>query len=115
MPHANRLNRNIVQCLQDFNIPLYLSTTVVEIHGRDRIEGVTVAPVNEHLQPLAEKSWYVPCDTLLLSIGLIPENELSRQLQLPIEPVTSGPVVISTIETSINGVFACCCPHSRSS
>lgn len=107
MPHANGLNRNIVQCLQDFNIPLYLSTTVVEIHGRDRIEGVTVAPVNEHLQPLAEKSWYVPCDTLLLSIGLIPENELSRQLQLRIDPVTSGPVVSSTMETSINGVLAC--------
>ncbi|MFO7032027.1 pyridine nucleotide-disulfide oxidoreductase [Limnospira fusiformis CCALA 023] len=107
MPHANGLNRNIVQCLQDFNIPLYLSTTVVEIHGRDRIEGVTVAPVNEHLQPLADQSWYVPCDTLLLSIGLIPENELSRQLQLRIDPVTSGPVVSSTMETSINGVFAC--------
>ncbi|EDZ91806.1 NAD(P)/FAD-dependent oxidoreductase [Limnospira fusiformis KN01] len=107
MPHANGLNRNIVQCLQDFNIPLYLSTTVVEIHGRDRIEGVTVAPVNEHLQPLADQSWYVPCDTLLLSIGLIPENELSRQLQLRIDPVTSGPVVSSTMETSMNGVFAC--------
>lgn len=107
MPHANGLNRNIVQCLQDFNIPLHLSTTVAEIHGRDRIEGVTVAPVNEQLQPIPEKSWYVPCDTLLLSIGLIPENELSRQLQLRIDPVTSGPVVSSTMETSINGVFAC--------
>lgn len=106
MPHANGLNRNIVQCLQDFDIPLHLSTTVAEIHGRDRIEGVTVAPV-EGFKPIPEKGWYIPCDTLLLSIGLIPENELSRQLRLRIDPVTNGPVVSSTMETSMDGVFAC--------
>ncbi|MFP4124551.1 MAG: NAD(P)/FAD-dependent oxidoreductase [Coleofasciculus sp.] len=107
MPHANGLNRNIVQCLHDFDIPLHLSTTVADIHGRDRVEKVTVAPVDENFTPNLEKSWDIPCDTLLLSIGLIPENELSRQLKLQIDPVTSGPVVNSTMETSMDGVFAC--------
>lgn len=107
MPHANGLNRNIVQCLHDFAIPLHLSTTVVEIHGHDRVEKVTVAPVDAALQPRLDQAWDVPCDTLLVSIGLIPENELSAQLRLRMDPVTRGPVVTSTMECSRDGVFAC--------
>ena len=107
MPHANGLNRNIVQCLHDFDIPLHLSTTVTHIHGRERIEKVTIAPVDDHFTPNMDQSWEIPCDTLLLSIGLIPENELSRQLRLQLDPVTNGPVVNSTLESSLDGVFAC--------
>jgi thioredoxin reductase len=107
MPHANGSNRNIVQCLHDFDIPLHLSTTVAEIHGSDRVEKVTVAPVDEALQVRMDQAWDVPCDTVLLSIGLIPENELSRHLRLRLDPVTQGPVVTSTMETSRDGVFAC--------
>jgi thioredoxin reductase len=107
MPHANGLNRNIVQCLHDFDIPLHLSTTVIDIRGRDRVEGVTLAPVDDELRPIMDKRWDVACDTLLLSIGLIPENELSRQLNVRLDPVTNGPVVSSTMETSVDGVFAC--------
>jgi len=107
MPHANGLSRNIVHCLHDFDIPLHLSTTVIGIHGRDRVERVTVAPVDERLRPVLERAWDVPCDTLLVSVGLIPENELSRQLRLRLDPVTMGPVVSSTMETSRDGVFAC--------
>jgi NADPH-dependent 2,4-dienoyl-CoA reductase/sulfur reductase-like enzyme len=107
MPHPNGLTRNIVQCLHDFDIPLHLSTTVIGIHGRDRVERVTVAPVDEALKPVADGAWDVACDTLLVSIGLIPENELSRQLRLRLDPVTSGPVVTSAMETSRDGVFAC--------
>ncbi len=107
MPFANGLNRNIVQCLRDFDIPLYLSTTVVQIHGRDRVEMVTVAPVDAQLKPDLSRAWDVSCDTLLVSIGLIPENELSRQMNLRLDPVTNGPVVNSAMETSRDGVFAC--------
>jgi len=107
MPHVNGLSRNVVQCLHDFDIPLHLSTTVVEIHGRERLNKVTVAPVSDGLVPNMSKSWDIPCDTLLLSIGLIPENELSRRLNLRLDPVTTGPVVTSDMETSANGVFAC--------
>ncbi len=107
MPHANGLTRNIVQCLHDFDIPLHLSTTVIGIHGRDRVERVTVAPVDDALRPIADQAWEVPCDTLLVSIGLIPENELSNQLRLRLDPVTMGPVVSSAMETSRDGVFAC--------
>ena len=107
MPHANGLSRNVVQCLHDFDIPLHLSTTVAHIHGRDRVEKVTVAPVDDNLRPILDKGWDVPCDTVLLSIGLIPENELSRRLNLRLDPTTSGPVVTSGMETSIDGVFAC--------
>ncbi len=106
MPHANGLTRNIVQCLDDFDIPLHLSTTVVEIHGRDRVEKVTVAPVDSGLRPDMSRTRTVACDTLLVSIGLIPENELSQRLGLRIDPATSGPVVSSTMETSRDGVFA---------
>jgi NADPH-dependent 2,4-dienoyl-CoA reductase/sulfur reductase-like enzyme len=106
MPHANGLNRNIVQCLHDFDIPLHLATTVVDVHGRDRLESVTVAPVNGFTPDLS-RSQVIPCDTLLLSIGLIPDNELARQLNLRFDPVTNGPLVNSTMETSKDGVFAC--------
>lgn len=106
MPQANGLTRNIVQCLHDFEIPLHLSTTVIEIHGRDRVEGVTVAPVDERLRPDLSRSRRIPCDTLLVSIGLIPENELSQKLGLRLDPTTSGPVVSSSMETSRDGVFA---------
>lgn len=107
MPHANGSNRNIVQCLHDFGIPLHLATTVVEIHGTERVDGVTVAPVGEGQDVRMDAAWHVPCDTVLLSIGLIPENELSRQLRLRLDPVTQGPIVTSTMETSRDGVFAC--------
>ena len=105
--HANGLARNIVTCLHDFDIPLHLSTTVVGVHGRDRVDRVTVAPVDDDLQPVLDRSWDVACDTLLISVGLIPENELSRQLRLRLDPVTQGPVVTSAMETSRDGVFAC--------
>ncbi|MEZ4668455.1 MAG: FAD-dependent oxidoreductase [Anaerolineae bacterium] len=107
MPHANGLTRNIVQCLHDFNIPLHLSSTVIDIKGKDRVEAVTVAPVDEALQPIMKKKQDIECDTLMLSIGLIPENELSRQLKLRLDPLTGGPIVDSAMETSMNGVFAC--------
>ncbi len=106
MTHANGLTRNIVQCLHDFDIPLHLSTTVVEIHGRDRVEQVTVAPVDDRLRPDLSRARTIACDTLLLSIGLIPENELSQKLGIRIDPATAGPVVSSAMETSRDGVFA---------
>ncbi len=106
LPHANGLTRNIVQCLHDFDIPLHLSTTVVEVHGRDRVSGVTVAPVDAGLAPRLDRAWHVPCDTVLLSIGLIPDNEFSQTIRAHIDHVTRGPVVTSTMETSRPGVFA---------
>ncbi|MCP4601474.1 MAG: FAD-dependent oxidoreductase [Proteobacteria bacterium] len=108
MPYSNGLTRNVVQCLNDFDIPLHLSTTVVNIAGRDRLEKITVAPVGEDLMPDMNRAWDVPCDTLLLSIGLIPENELSQSLGIRLDDVnTGGPWVCSTMETSMPGVFAC--------
>ncbi len=115
MPHANGLNRNIVQCLNDFDIPLHLSTTVVEIHGHQRVKKVTIAPVDEQLRPNLARTWEVPCDTLLVSIGLIPENELSRQLRLRLDVATQGPIVNSMMETSRQRGLRLwqCCSHSR--
>lgn len=107
MPYSNGLARNVVQCLDDFGIPLHLSTTVAFIHGRDRLEKLTMAPVDQGLTPDLGRSWEVPCDTLLLSIGLIPENEISNRLRLRMDPATGGPRVSSTLETSLPGVFAC--------
>jgi NADPH-dependent 2,4-dienoyl-CoA reductase/sulfur reductase-like enzyme len=107
MPYSNGLTRNVVQCLDDYGIPLHLSTTVTRIHGRDRIEAVTVAPVDAAGRSDAARAWDVPCDTLLLSIGLIPENELSESLGLALDVVTGGPRVDSTLTTSLPGVFAC--------
>jgi len=107
MPYSSGLNRNIVQCLQDYNIPLYLSHTVVDIHGRDRLTGVTVAKVDENRRPIPGTEMEFACDTLLLSVGLIPENELSAGAGVDLSPVTSGAVVSDTLETSVPGVFAC--------
>ncbi len=106
-PYSNGLTRNVVQCLDDFDIPLHLSSTVAFIHGLDRVERLTIAPVNDQLIPDSSRSWDVDCDTLLLSIGLIPENELSTKLRLHMDPATGGPRVSSTLETSLPGVFAC--------
>jgi NADPH-dependent 2,4-dienoyl-CoA reductase/sulfur reductase-like enzyme len=107
LPYSGGLTRNIVQCLDDFNIPLKLSHTVVEIHGKDRLEGVTVAAVDENRQPVKGTEEFVECDTLLLSVGLIPENELSRGAGISLDPVTSGPIVDETMAVSVEGVFAC--------
>ncbi|MDK2855271.1 MAG: hypothetical protein PWQ41_192 [Bacillota bacterium] len=107
MPYSNGLTRNVVQCLHDNDIPLYLSHTVVEIHGQERVEGVTVAKVDEKLTPIPGTERRVPCDTLLLSVGLIPENELSRDANIELDPVTGGPVVSDEMETSLPGIFAC--------
>lgn len=107
MSHANGLNRNIVQCLHDFDISLSLSTTIVEIHGRDRVEKVTVAPVDSQLRPIMRQARDVVCDTVLVSIGLIPENELSQQMRLRMDLATRGPIVNSAMETSRDGVFGC--------
>ncbi len=106
-PFSGGLKRNIVQCLEDFDIPLYLSTTVSKIHGKDRVEGVTLTKVDENGKPVPGSEWEVPCDTLLLSCGLIPENELSGGLGLVMNAKTGGPVVNEQLEASIPGVFAC--------
>lgn len=107
MPYSGGLKRNIVQCLDDFNIPLKLSHTVVDIDGKDRVKGITLAKVDERNKPIPGTEEYIPCDTLLLSCGLIPENELSRGLDLAMDGVTKGPVVNESLETSMEGVFAC--------
>ena len=107
MPYSGGLKRNIVQCLDDFGIPLKLSHTVTEIHGRDRVEGVTVSKVDERLKPIPGTEEFVKCDTLLLSCGLIPENELSRQAGAKMDGVTQGPVVNARLETTVRGIFAC--------
>lgn len=107
MPYPGGLKRNIVQCLEDFNIPLKLSHTVVNIHGNKRLEGVTIARVDENRKPILGTEEYVECDTLLLSVGLIPENELSSEAGVEIDPLTGGPVVNDSMETSIRGIFAC--------
>lgn len=107
LPYSGGLKRNIVQCLQDYNIPLYLSTTVAEIHGAKRVEGVTVAKVDENRQILPETKRFIPCDTLLLSVGLIPENELTRGAGIALDPVTGGAVVDENRQTGAPGIFAC--------
>ena len=107
MPYSGGLTRNIVQCLEDFGIPLRLSCTVIATHGKDRLEGVTVANVDEHLQLIPGTEEYIPCDTLMLSVGLIPENELSKNAGIELDRVTNGPVVDEYRETLHKGVFAC--------
>ncbi len=107
MPYSGGLKRNIVQCLDDYNIPLKLSHTVVDIKGKKRVEGVTLARVDENRRPIPGTEEYYECDTLLLSCGLIPENELSSQMGVALNPVTSGPVVNESLETNVEGVFAC--------
>lgn len=107
MPYSGGLKRNIVQCLDDYGIPLKLSHTVVDIKGKKRVEGVTLAQVDENRKPIPGTEEYYDCDTLLLSCGLIPENELSSQIGVELNPVTSGPVVNESLETNVDGVFAC--------
>ena len=107
MPYSGGLKRNIVQCLDDFGIPLKLSHTVVDIQGRERLTGVTLAQVDENRRPISGTEEHYDCDTLLLSCGLIPENELSRGAGVELSPVTNGPVVDESLETNIPGVFAC--------
>ena len=107
MPYSSGLNRNIVQCLEDYGIPLYLSHTVTDIHGRERLTGVTVSRVDENRKPVPGSEIRFDCDTLLLSCGLIPENELSQGAGVELSPLTSGPVVSETLETSVPGIFAC--------
>ncbi len=107
MPYSGGLTRNIVQCLEDFSIPLYLSTTVVQIHGEQRLEGVTIAQVDAHRNIVENTMRYIPCDTLLLSVGLIPENELTKMASIPIDPITNGPLVDENCQTMIPGIFSC--------
>ena len=106
LPYSGGLKRNIVQCLNDFDIPLKLSHTVVDIQGEERVEGVTSAQVDDRGKPIPGTEEHYPCDTLLLSCGLIPENELSRGMGVKLNPVTNGPKVNESLETSVPGVFA---------
>lgn len=107
LPYSGGLKRNIVQCLDDFGIPLKLSHTVVDIKGKERVEGITIAEVDENRRPIPGTEEFYECDTLLLSCGLIPENEISRGLGVEMSPVTSGPLVNESLETNMEGVFAC--------
>ncbi len=107
MPFSSGLTRNTVQCLDDYGIPLMLKHTVVEILGKDRVEGVIVAEVDENKRPICGTESLYECDTLLLSVGLIPENELSRKAEIEIDTLTSGPTVSESMETSAAGIFAC--------
>ena len=107
MPFSGGLTRNIVQCLDDFGIPLKLSTTVIETHGKERLEGVTIAKVDDRLQPIPGTEEYIECDTLMLSVGLIPENELTTQAGITLDRITNGAVVNEMRETDHEGIFAC--------
>ncbi len=107
MPFSSGLNRNIVQCLNDYDIPLYLSHTVVDIKGKERLTGVTVAKVDENRQPIPGSEIEFDCDTLLLSVGLIPENELSEGAGVKMSPLTSGAEVDDVLQTNLPGIFAC--------
>ena len=107
MPYSGGLQRNIVQCLNDFDIPLYLSHTITDIRGKHRVTGVTVSEVDENRNPILGTEMDFDCDTVLLSVGLIPENELSRQAGVPLDARTNGPAVDENLQTGIDGVFAC--------
>ncbi|MCD6482095.1 MAG: FAD-dependent oxidoreductase [Thermoplasmata archaeon] len=107
LPYATGLPRNVVQCLEDYNIPLLLSHTVTEIHGQERLEGLTISQVDEHLKPIKGTERYIECDTLLLSLGLLPENEFLKSAGALLDPRTGGPVVNQDLETSLPGVFSC--------
>lgn len=107
MPYSGGLKRNIVQCLDDYDIPLLLSHTVTEIHGKERLEGVTISKVDENFKVIEGTQEYIPCDTLLLSVGLIPENELTHMVVGEMNPVTRGPYVNDQFETEVEGIFAC--------
>ena len=107
MPYSGGLARNIEQCLNDFGIPLMLSHTVVEIHGKERVTGVTIAKVDGNRRPIAETRQYIECDTLLLSVGLLPENELTKSANICLDRITGGAVVDQNRQTEIEGVYAC--------
>ncbi|WP_305767330.1 NAD(P)/FAD-dependent oxidoreductase [Candidatus Epulonipiscium viviparus] len=107
MPYSNGLNRNIVQCLEDYNIPLYLSHTVTDIRGKERLEEVVVSKVDEKFRPIAGTEIKFECDTLLLSVGLIPENELTKDAGIMLDPRTNGAAVYEDMQTAIPGIFAC--------
>ncbi len=107
MPYSSGLTRNIVQCLEDFNIPISYSSTITRIVGKERVEGVYVAKVDENKKPIKETERYIECDTLLMSVGLIPENELSENLNVNLSTTTNGAIVDSSYETNIDGVFSC--------
>lgn len=107
MPYSSGLKRNIVQCLDDFDIPLKLSHTIIDIKGIDRVEGVTIAKVDENRKPIKGSEEYITCDTLLLSVGLLPENELSKKADVILSRVTGGPEVDESMQTNIEGIFAC--------
>lgn len=107
MPFSGGLTRNIVQCLEDYNIPLYLSHTVVDVTGKDRVDSVTIAKVDENFKAIEGTEIKFDCDTLLLSVGLIPENELSKSANIELDKITSGPIVNESMETSVKGIFAC--------
>lgn len=107
MPYSGGLQRNIVQCLEDMNIPLRLSCTVIKTHGIERLEGVTIANVDENRKPIPGTEEYIECDTLLLSVGLIPENELTKNAGIMLDPITNGAIVDEYRQTSRPGIFAC--------
>ena len=107
MPFSAGLTRNIIQCVENFNIPLKFSHTITEIHGKERVEGVTVSQVDKYRKPIPGTEEFIPCDTLLLSVGLIPENEISTKCGVATDSATSGPIVNQNMETSIKGIFAC--------
>lgn len=107
MPQPGGLTRNIVQCLEDYDIPLFLSHTVTDVKGKRRVEGVTVAKVDESMKPIKETERFIPCDCLVLAVGLIPENELSKQIGINMDERTGGPLVDERMETSMSGIFAC--------
>lgn len=107
LPFSNGLTRNIAQCLEDYDIPLYLSHTITEVVGKERVEGVFIAQVDDTLTPISETKKWIPCDTILLSVGLIPENELSKMAQIKISAITKGPNVDEYMQTEQDGIFAC--------
>ncbi len=107
MPYSNGLNRNINQCLIDFNIPLKLSHTVIDVKGKDRLESIIVTEVDENLRAIPGSEYEIECDTLILSVGLIPENELSKQADVQIDDITGGALVKDNLETNVPGIFAC--------
>jgi len=106
LPYVSGLIRNEVQCLHDFNIPILLQYTVTKVHGKERVEAVTIARVDNNWDPIAGTERIMECDTLLISAGLMPENELSRMVGIKLNPITGGPIVDSTMKTSISGIFA---------
>lgn len=107
MPYSSGLKRNVVQCLDDFNIPLYLSHTIIGIEGKERVSAVTIAKVDENKNPIKGTERRIECDTVLFSVGLIPENELTKEAQVPLSPKTKGAVVYDNRETLVDGIFAC--------